>query len=230
MGNWIGEMSGFCMLVLIVALFFMMLEEFRLLKDTVAAELRGIALYGFLCGLGYLSVGGLFYNASVDSSGIMEYGKVWNYGGYAVIMAGAESGSFSGGFFDEIYGRAVRLAGAIFFGQYISAAVYTSFFFAVLFAWILYRAESRLVGKENADSLLPFTFLWPFSYRLFLPSPVSLVCCILAGIAAAVLLCKKQAKVPVVKISAGWAYQVALCFTCAVNVMIYYTEIVRRGF
>lgn len=228
MGNWIGETAGFAMLFLIGALFLTMLKEFRLIKGDTAARAGKTALYAFGSGFAYLSLGGLIYNASVGTGGIFEYNVVWDYGNYAKVMAGAESGECDG-LFNTLYIKIAHLAGSVLFGQYLSATIYTSFLFAVLFALILYAAEGRLFGREAAESLLPFTFVWPFSYKLFLPSPVSLMCCLFGVIVVCALHAgwhRQEVKLRIT--DGGWGYQLALGILCAANAMVYYLELVGR--
>lgn len=228
MGNWIGETAGFIMLLLIGALFLTMLKEFHLIGEKRIAEVKKIALYTFMSGYAYLSIGGLIYNVSVSPSGIFKYNVVWNYGNYAKLMDGVESGICEG-LFNTIYIKIAHLTGSIFFKQYLSSTIYTSFILAVIFAIILYIIEGRLFGEETADRLLPFTYVWPFSYKLFLPSPVSFMCCMFGGIILLVLsLGKHKNGIKPRVLNTGWIYQLALSILCAANIMIYYLELVGR--
>ncbi len=196
MGKLIGESAGFLMLLLIWILFLNMLKEFHLLRKERAALLGKVSLCLWGTGIFYLVLGGFFYNISIGQASIFQYDVIWGYGDYAQI-----------------------------FEQYLSAAVYTSFFFAIAYGTQLYFLFFKIFGRQSADKLLPFICFCPFAYKLFLPSPVSMCCCLAVLIVQGIFQAGKR--FPSLKAGfriSPWLYNFLLCILTAFNVMLYYKE------
>lgn len=228
MSKFIGESAGFALLILIWILVLQMVKEFHILPEDKAKEVRKVSVFIFAAGIGYLVSGGFFYNASVEKTSIFQYDVIWNYGNYAKIIEGVKGGSCHG-FFNMLFAKAAYAVGTVFFKQYLSAAVYTSMFFSVFFGTGGYFLIKRLTDRETAWKLLPFLFLWPGAYKMFLPSPASLIGCIFILLLWCFLHKKKVIiQNPIRQAYRGWVYDSALCFFCALNMMIYYTEVVVR--
>lgn len=219
MGKTIGESAGFAMLLLIWILFLNMLKEIKLISPERMHLIRKISLFLFGAGIFYLVLGGFFYNISVGQSGIFQYDVVWGYGSYAQMMSKVEQGT-GNGLFSMIYLLAARTAGTLFFRQYISAAIYTSFFFAIAFGVRLYFLFENHFGSQSGKNLLLLVFVCPFSYKLFLPSPASMICCLLIFAVSSIRI-----KLPKIQIkNSCWSYQFLLVILTSVNIMLYYKE------
>lgn len=223
MGKTIGEAAGFAMLLLIWILFLNMLKEFNLSDSKRITFIRKISLSLFGVGIFYLVLGGFFYNISVGQAGIFQYDVIWGYGNYAQLMNKVEQGTGSG-LFSMIYLSAARKMGILFFKQYVSAAVYTSFFFAIAFGVRLYFLFENLFGSRIGQNLLILVFVCPFSYRLFLPSTSSMVCCLLTFAVSGI-----HRKLPEIKTKIScWGYLSVLVILTSVNIMLYYREMLLR--
>lgn len=111
-----------------------------------------------------------------------------------------------------------------FFKQYISAAVYTSFFFAIAFGICLYFLFQNQFGSQSGQKLLLLVFVCPFSYKLFLPSPASIICFLLALAVFSIHI-----KLPKVNLKIScWSYQFLLVILTSINIMLYYKEMLLR--
>lgn len=228
MGKTIGELAGFAMLLLIWILFLNMLGELKLIKREKVLLTGKVSLSVWGAGIVYLVLGGFFYNISVDRTGIFQYDIIWGYGSYGQIMNQVESGSVQG-IVSMIYLMIARGVGTVFFKQYISGAIYTSFLFAIVCGTLLYFLLRESLGSKWAEKLLLLMLGFPFSYRLFLPSPVSMVCCLAVMIAGGLIYACRSFRRPVIvcKIS-DWLYYFLLCAFLSVNIMFYYNEILLR--
>ena len=228
MGKTIGELAGFAMLLLIWILFLNMLGELELLKKEKSLLIEKVSLSIWGTGIVYLVLGGFFYNISIDRTGIFQYDVIWGYGSYGQIMNQVENGSVQG-VISKIYLMIARGIGAVFFKQYISAAVYTSFVFAIASGTQLYFLFRKSLGSRRAEKLLLLMIGFPFSYKLFLPSPVSMVCCLIILIAGGLIYAGRSLRLLVIscKIS-DWLYYFLLCAFLSVNIMLYYNEILLR--
>lgn len=225
MGNTIGESAGFAMLLLIWILFLNMLKELNLISTERMALIRKVSLYLLGAGLIYLVLGGFFYNISIDQASIFQYDVVWGYGNYAQVMGQLESGIRNGnGFFSMIYLLVARGIGTLLFKQYIPAAFYTSFFFAIAFGVRLYYLFLKAFGSQSAQNLLFLVFVCPFSYKLFLPSPASMVCCL-----AVFAFSSIHIKLPKINLKVShWSYYFLLIILTSTNIMLYYKEMLLR--
>ena len=229
MGKMIGELAGFAMLLLIWMLFLNMLKEFNLVDEKRILLIRKVSLCLWGTGMFYLVLGGFFFNISIDQASIFQYDVVWGYGNYAQMMAHAEDG-IAQGIFSRIYLLIVRGIGNIFFKQFISATIYTSFLFAITYGTLLYFIFLDLFGKTNADKLLLLACFCPFAYKLFLPSPVSMVCCMTVLVIWIVLRKNKNFISQKIKIRiSDWLYYFLLCILTASSIMIYYREMLFRN-
>lgn len=229
MGKTIGELAGFAMLVLIWVLFLNMLQELKLIKKEKALLTGRVSLCLWLTGLFYLLLGGFFYNISIDRAAVFQYDVIWGYGSYGQIMSWLESGRVQG-IFSMIYLMFARGMGKIFFSQYLSAAIYTSFLFAIAFGTQLYFLLRKALGSQAAEKLLLLTFVFPFSYKLFLPSPASMVCALTIMIAGGIAYNRRHFRQ--LKVSfriSGWLYCFLLCTFVSLNIMLYYKEMLLRG-
>ena len=231
MGKTLGELAGFAMLLLIWILFLNMLQDFKLMdrKKVLLLEKVSLSLWG--AGMFYLVLGGFFYNISIDQASIFQYDVLWGYGDYGRIMNNLEGGEVNG-FFVAIYLKIAHAIGSLFFKQYLSAAIYTSFLFAITYGCQVYFLFLKLFGKSKADNLLPFVCFFPYAYRLFLPSPASMVCCLTALIIGGIFRIKNFHWISFfsnrkLKVS-GWVYYFVLCILASFNIMIYYTEMLLR--
>ena len=223
MGKTIGEAAGFSMLLLICILFLNMLKELNISDSKHITLIRKISLSLFGTGVFYLVLGGFFYNISIGQTGIFQYDVVWGYGNYARLMDKVEQGT-GNGLFSMIYLLIARGIGTLFFKQYISAAVYTSFFFAIAFGICLYFLFQNQFGSQNGQKLLLLVFVCPFSYKLFLPSPASIICFLLALAVFSIHI-----KLPKVNLKIScWSYQFLLVILTSINIMLYYKEMLLR--
>lgn len=229
MGKTIGELAGFAMLLLIWVLFLNMLKELKLIRKEKALLIGKVSLCIWGAGIIYLVLGGFFYNISIDRAGIFQYDVIWGYGSYGQIMSQVENGSVQG-IFSMIYLMIARGVGTLFFKQYLSAAIYTSFLFAIAFGTQLYFLFLKSFGSQWAEKLLLFMINFPFSYKLFLPSPVSMICCLVVMIVGGAIYGRKPFRQTGIscKIS-GWLYYFLLCAFVSVNIMLYYKEMLLRG-
>lgn len=230
MGKFIGETAGFAMLILIWILFLTMLQEFKIIDKKYVVLIRKVSLYIIAIGLGYLMLGCFFYNISVGEAGVFQYDTIWGYGNYLYMMKQAECG-MGEGLVNRLYLSISHIAGRLFFGQYISALIYVSFMFSILYGLSIYFWIYRFLSKGTADKFFIFFFLYPLSYKLFLPSPMSMVCCFFSVLLW--LICDVLGmKNPILKISSRcthWAYNLILCICVGINTMFYYTEILVQG-
>lgn len=228
MGKLIGELAGFAMLFLIWILFLNMLGDFKVVSNGRIAAIRKVSVGIWGVGFFYILLGGFFYNISVGHSSIFQYDMIWGYGAYAEIMENVEAGSV-GGIFRYGYLMIARFLGRVFFNQYLSATIYTSFLFAILYGIIIYDILTKSFEKEMADRILTLLFSVPFAYKLFLPSPASMICCLIAlalwgilGRNKSIHPWKKQNRL------SPWIYNLTLCLLVAVNTMFYYKEMLLR--
>lgn len=225
MGKLLGEAAGFAMLLLIWILFLNMLKELNLIRSERMTLIRKVSLYLWGAGIVYLVLGGFFYNISVGSTSIFQYDVVWGYGNYGRLMEQVENEKGNGnGLFSMMYLLAARGIGTLFFKQYISGAVYTSFFFAIAFGVRLYDLFLKGFGSQKAQRLLLLVFVFPFSYKLFLPSPASLVCWLIV-----MALGSMNIKISKIKTEIShWSYLFFLVILTSVNIMLYYKEMLLR--
>lgn len=228
MGKMLGELAGFAMLLLIWILFLNMLKEFKLISKERAVLVGKVSLCLWGTGIFYLVLGGFFYNISIGQASIFQYDVIWGYGDYAQIMSQVETGNVKG-IFGALYLMLARGTGKLFFKQYLSATVYTSFFFAITYGTQLYFLFLKMFGKQRADKLLLFICFCPFAYKLFLPSPVSMCCCMVVLIIQGIFHVNKM----FVSAKAGirvspWLYNFLLCILTAFNIMLYYKEMLIR--
>lgn len=227
MGKLLGEAAGFAMLLLIWILFLNMLKELNLIRSERMTLIRKVSLYLWGAGIVYLVLGGFFYNISVGSTSIFQYDVVWGYGNYGQLMDEVENGTGNGngnGLFSMMYLLAARGIGTLFFKQYVSGAVYTSFFFAIAFGVVLYGLLLKGFGSQKAQRLLILVFVFPFSYKLFLPSPASLVCCLLIMALGSMNIKLSKIKVEI----SYWSYLFLLVILTSINIMLYYKEMLLR--
>ncbi len=228
MGKTLGELAGFAMLLLIWILFLNMLKEFKLIGKKKALLIEKVSLCLWGTGIFYLVLGGFFYNISIDKAGIFQYDVIWGYGNYAQMMNQVEAGR-GDGIVSSFYLMIARGVGKIFFQQYLSATVYTSFFFAIAYGTQLYFIFLKIFGKQTADKLLPFICFCPLAYQLFLPSPISMCCCILVLISGSIFYGSRKFTLPKAEIRVSeWLYYFLLCILTALNIMLYYREMVVR--
>lgn len=229
MGKAIGELAGFAMLLLIGMLFLNMLKEFGLADEKKALLVRKLSLCLWGAGMFYLALGGFFYNISIGQASIFQYDVVWGYGNYAQMMEHVEDGNVQG-VFSGIYLLAVRGIGRIFFQQYLTAAIYTSFLFAIAGGILCYFILLEMFDRQNADKLILLACFCPFAHKLFLPSPASMVCFIAVLAVWGVLHLNKNLTLPKVKIRiSDWLYYFFLCMFTAAGIMIYYKEMLQHG-
>lgn len=229
MGKMLGELAGFAMLMLVWILFLNMLQEFKIVSKRRALLMGKVSLALWGTGIFYLVLGGFFYNISIGQASIFQYDVIWGYGNYAQIMNHVEAGNVNG-VFSAFYLMIAHGIGKLFFKQYIPAAVYTSFFFAITYGTLLYFIFLKIFGKQKADKLLPFICFGPFSYKLFLPSPVSMCCCMTVLIMWGILHINKKLTLMKVEIQVSqWLYYFLLCILTASDIMLYYKEMLVRS-
>lgn len=181
MGRFLGELSGFLMILLIATLFTKLLWDIKWIKkkETLLCFIRQ-SLFVVAIGLFYLFIGGMIFNYTMGQQvSIAEIETVWNYGNFETVLSGLEQGS-SQGILNTIYVKIVHLMGTIFFKQYIACAIYISFIFTVLAVWVFFCTIKRLFNQQAAWYFITLGMVIPYAYHLFLPSPSSMVCLIAA--------------------------------------------------
>lgn len=176
MNTFLGEIAAFGIIFLVFILFVIFLRETRLIKDRKSySRFRDISLFTVFFGFAYLLLGGLVYNYSVKAASIMDFKAVWGFGSIADVMNGLFNAPLSDPF-NFVYTKIVGFVGYLLLGQYLPTAFYMSFLFTILFVWFAYLIFKKILREKEASYMVFLILAFPMSYRLFLPSSLSLLC------------------------------------------------------
>lgn len=177
MGKFLGELSGFLMILLIATLFIKLLWDTKIIRKMETINcFRKVSLFTIGIGLLYLFMGGFVYNFSKGQQvSIAEIETIWNYGNFGNILTGLEQGSGQS-VLDTIYIKFVSGMGSIFFGQFVACSIYVSFIFTVIAVWLWFCGIKRIFGEAAAWYFVTLGLVLPYAFQLFLPSSSSMIC------------------------------------------------------
>lgn len=227
MNVFVGEAAAYGMLVLIWTLLLVFFKECKIAPIRRNAFTCSYLVMGI--GLGYLLLGGFFYNLLGGQASVLQYDMIWGFGDYGELLQNVESGSVKG-LFAGAYLLLARALGTIFFAEYKAALIYVSFLLSLLTGLMLQSILEKLFEEAWQKRLWVLFFALPYAYRMFLPSAHGLVLFLIVGVFWLVLNLVKVRKRHIpdgVYLNLG--YGLTLSILAGFNTALYFVEMVKRG-
>lgn len=227
MNVFAGEVAAYGMLALIWTLLLVFFRECKIVAVSRQSFTCSYLVMGI--GLGYLLLGGFFYNLLGGQASVLQYDTVWGFGSYGELLQNVEGGQVKG-ILAGVYLLLSRALGTIFFAEYKAALIYVSFLLTLLTGLMLQGILEKLFEEAWQKRLWVLFFVLPYAYRMFLPSPHGLVLFLIVGVLWLILPLLKRTKC---ELQDGFyvklGYGLTLSVLAGCNTALYFAEMLKRG-
>ena len=128
------------------------------------------------------------------------------------------------------YRRGSVYRSLLFFGQYVTGTIYTSFFFSSLSAVFISFLLNEFFRTKTCKRILVLVFLFPFSYRMFLPCSLSMgvFLTVLIAYISVRNLVVFPARLTIRLLNNDWVYQTSVFLLAAINMCMLYGEVIHN--